>query len=785
VELERQLLENARKYNMRVVGPNCLGVMSPISGLNATFAAGMAHKGNVAFISQSGALCTAVLDWSFKEDVGFSHFVSVGSMLDVNWGDLIYYLGDDPHTESIVIYMESIGDARSFISAAREVALSKPIIVIKPGRTEGAARAAASHTGSLTGSDEVLEAAFRRAGVLRVEKISEIFSMAEVLGRQPRPKGPRLTILTNAGGPGVLATDTLLTTGGELAEVSKETMDKLSEFLPAAWSHNNPIDIIGDASPDRYAKSLEVAAQDPKSDGLLVILTPQAMTDPTATAEALKTYAKSYDKPILASWSGGKEVAAGESILNKAGIPTFEYPDDAARAFTYMWQSMYNLKTLYETPSLPDDEGAGPDREAAKAIIDHARETGRDLLTEAESKQLLAAYGIPTTPTLIATSAKEAGEMATKLDYPVVVKLHSETITHKTDVGGVKLNLQDAAAVEEAFTAIKKSVTEKAGAEHFLGVTVQPMVKVEGYELIIGSSIDPQFGPVLLFGTGGQLVEVFKDRALALPPLNTTLARRMIERTKIYTALKGVRGRKPVDLAALEKLLVRFSQLVVEQRWIKELDINPLIASPEGLMALDGRVVLHSKETAEIDLPKLAILPYPNKYVAPWTTKDGQKVIIRPIRAEDEPLMLRFHETLSDRSVYLRYLSPMLLSERVTHERLSRVCHCDYAREIALVVEVEEKGERAIAAVGRLSKFRGEDEEARISLLISDNYQGKGLGKELVNRLIDAARQEKIKRIVAVMSPENEAMQRLCNMTGFPSGTKNAETGMIEATLTL
>jgi acetyltransferase len=784
VELERRMLENARKGGMRIVGPNCLGVMSPISGINATFAAGMARKGNVAFISQSGALCTAVLDWSFKEDVGFSHFVSVGSMLDVDWGDLIYYLGDDPHTESIVIYMETIGDARSFISAAREVALSKPIIVIKPGRTEGAARAAASHTGSLTGSDEVLEAAFRRAGVLRVERISEIFSMAEVLGRQPRPKGPRLTILTNAGGPGVLATDTLLTTGGELAEVSQETMDKLSEFLPASWSHNNPIDIIGDASPDRYAKSLEVAAQDPNSDGLLVILTPQAMTDPTATAEALKAYAKSYDKPILASWSGGKEVAAGESILNKAGIPTFEYPDDAAQAFTYMWQSMSNLNTLYETPSLPDDEGAGPDREKAKAIINHVRETGRDLLTEAESKQLLAAYGIPTTPTLIATTAKEAGKMAAGLGFPVVVKLHSETVTHKTDVGGVKLNLQDAVAVEDAFKAIKKSVSELAGAEHFLGVTVQPMIKVEGYELIIGSSIDPQFGPVLLFGTGGQLVEVFKDRALALPPLNTTLAKRMIERTKIYTALKGVRGRKPVDMDALEKLLVRFSQLVVEQPWIKELDINPLIASPDGLMALDGRVVLHPAGTTESELPKLAIRPYPNQYVTSWTTKKGQKVVIRPIRAEDEPLMQAFHATLSDRSVYLRYLSPMLLSERVTHERLSRVCHSDYSREIVLVVEAENKGERAISAVGRLSKFRGEDDEARMSLLVSDSFQGEGIGMELIKRLIDVAKREKIKQIIAVISKENETMKMLCEKTGF-SFTMNAKTEMTEATITL
>jgi acetyltransferase len=482
----------------------------------------------------------------------------------------------------------------------------------------------------------------------------------------------------------------------------------------------------------------------------------------------------------LASWSGGKEVAAGEAILNKAGIPTFEYPDDAAQAFTYMWQSMSNLNTLYETPNATDEDGNGPDREQAMAIIDHVRKTGRDLLTEAESKQLLAAYGIPTTPTLIATKAKEAGKMAAELGFPVVVKLHSETVTHKTDVGGVILNLKDAAAVEEAFKAIQKSVTEKVGAEHFLGVTVQPMIKVEGYELIIGSSIDPQFGPVLLFGTGGQLVEVFKDRALGLPPLNTTLARRMIERTKINTALKGVRGRKPVDMDALEKLLVRFSQLVVEQPWIKELDINPLIASPEGLMALDGRVVLHPVGTAESALPKLAIRPYPNQYITSWTTKKGKKVVIRPIRAEDEPLMGRFHETLSDRSVYLRYLSPMLLSQRVTHERLARVCHSDYSREIVLVVEAEKE----ITAVGRLSKFRGEDEDARISLLVSDNFQGEGIGLELVKRLIEVAKQEKIKKIIAIMSKENETMKVLCEKTGF-TFTTSANVEMREAHINL
>lgn len=776
VRLEQEILLQTRRSGMRVIGPNCLGVMNPVSGLNATFAAGMAHKGNVAFISQSGALCTAVLDWSFKANVGFSSFVSVGSMLDVDWGDLIYYLGDDPNTESIVIYMETIGDARSFISAAREIALSKPIIVIKPGRTEGAARAAASHTGSLTGSDEVLEAAFRRAGVLRVENIGDVFSMADVLGKQPRPRGPRLTILTNAGGPGVLATDRLLTTGGELAEISSETMQKLNEFLPASWSHNNPIDVIGDASPERYARSLAVAADDPNSDGLLVVLTPQAMTDPTATAEALCEYAASFDKPLLASWSGGLEVAPGEAILNKAGIPTFEYPDDAARAFTYMWQLTYNLKTLYETPTLPDAQGI--DRQKAEDIIQAVRASGRTLLTEAESKELLSAYGIPTTPTLVATSALQAGHIAEKMGFPVVVKLHSETLTHKTDVGGVKLNLRDADAVEAAFEEIKASVTEKAGAQHFLGVTVQPMVRVEGYELILGSSIDPQFGPVLLFGSGGQLVEVFKDRSLALPPLNTTLARRMIERTKIYTALKGVRGRKSVDLEALEKLLVRFSQLIVEQRWIKELDINPLVASADTLLALDARVVLHNPDTIEAALPRLAVRPYPNKYVAPWQMKDGRQVTIRPIRAEDEPLIRRFHETLSDRTVYLRFLSPMLLSERVTHERLVRVCHCDYARQMALVVDRQDE----ILAVGRLSRFRGEDDEASLSILVSDRFQRQGVGSEVVRRLVEIARAEKITRIISMISPENEAMQKICRKLGFMLHA-SPETGMIEASL--
>ena len=597
--LERQIREEARRGRMRLIGPNCLGVMHPARGLNATFATRIARPGTVGFLSQSGALCTAILDWSLRVNVGFSAFVSIGSMLDVGWGDLIDYLSDDPETRCIVIYMESIGDARSFLSAAREVAFSKPIIVIKPGRTEAAARAAASHTGSLSGSDEVLDAAFRRVGVLRVKTISQVFNLTDMLAKQPRPRGPRLAIVTNAGGPGVLATDALIENHGELARLSSATLESLNTFLPAAWSRSNPLDILGDADPARFARTLEVVINDPDIDGVVTILTPQAMTDPTTTAQELRGTRSVPGKPILASWMGGETVEPGEKILDQAGIPTFAYPDTAAQMFTLMWRSHYNLQALYETPTAPaGDNTATAARDQAAAIVSAAAKDGRSVLTEVESKRILAAYGIPTVETRVATTENDAVAAAESIGFPVVVKLNSLSITHKTDVGGVQLNLRTAQAVRHAFTAIESAVLTHVGPGHFQGVSVQPMVKLDGYELIVGSSIDPQFGPVLLFGSGGQLVEVIKDRALALPPLNTTLARRMMEHTRILTALKGVRGRRPVDLQALERLLVRFSDLVVEQRWIKEIDINPLLASSDGLLALDARVIAHGSRGA-------------------------------------------------------------------------------------------------------------------------------------------------------------------------------------------
>jgi acetyltransferase len=655
-ELEKQIL--ARRGKMRIIGPNCVGVMLPHIGLNATFTKPLALPGKIGFISQSGALCTAILDWSRSIQLGFSAFISIGSMADVNWGDLIDYLGDDPHTRSILLYMESVGDARSFLSAAREVALTKPIIAIKVGRTGAAAKAAASHTGALTGSDEVLDAAFRRVGVLRVDTIEELFGLAELLGKQPRPTGPRLAIVTNGGGPGVLATDALIECGGKLAELSGKTFGELNKLLPSHWSRANPVDILGDASPESYAKAVEIVARDENNDGLLVVLSPQSVTEPTQTAERLRAFAKLQAKPVLASWLGGIGVRAGAEILDRAGIPTFEYPDAAARAFCAMWRYSHNLDALYETPELTAT--AGIDRSSAEQLINRTRRAQRTLLTEIDSKQLLAAYGIPTVETKIAKNADEAVELAEKIGGPVVVKIYSETITHKSDVGGVKLNLRGAAAVRRAYREIERAVAGVAdhGAaisdrrhHKFLGVTVQPMIAHDGYELILGSSIDPQFGPVLLFGAGGYFVEVFKDRALGLPPLNRTLARRLMERTQIYSALKkGFRGRGPIDLAALEDLLVRFSQLVIEQRWIKEIDINPLLVSSQQIVALDARVVLHDPQTREADLPRSPIRPYPTEYV---TTQKigGVEVTIRPIRPEDEPLMVNFHKTLSDRSV--------------------------------------------------------------------------------------------------------------------------------------
>jgi acetyltransferase len=765
LELEKEILN--RRGQMRLIGPNCLGVMIPPARLNATFAKKMALEGSVAFISQSGALGAVILDWSLQEKVGFSVFLSSGSMLDVGWGDLIYYLDDDPFTRSILIYMESIGDARSFLSAAREVAIRKPIIVIKSGITEAAARAVASHTGTLAGDDAVLNAAFRRAGVLRVNTIADLFHMAEVLSKQPRPNGPRLAIVTNAGGPGVLATDMLVKQGGEIAPLSEESIRRLDQFLPGHWSRGNPVDLFGDATPDQYVKTIDILRADPGNDGLLVIVTPQVMTDATGIADGLHAFKKIVGKPMLANWMGVSEMAEGEAILHDSAIPTFKHPDTAARSFCYMWRYSDNLRALYETPELTPGfmEGAGGFAGAA-AIIDAVQKANRTLLTEVESKQLLDAYRIPTVPAHIAESEEEAVRLSTEQGPIVVLKLYSEIVTHKADVGGVKLNLRSESEVRRAYREIEKAVGDRPGA--FLGVTVERMIQSDGYELILGSSVDPQFGPILLFGSGGRLVEIIKDYTLGFPPLNRTLARRLMEQTLIYRALKGVRAGAGVDLAGLERLLVQFSLLVAEQRRIKEIDINPLLVSTTQILALDARIVLHDPGISEEKLPRLAIRPYPQQYVSTWKLKDGSPIVIRPIRPEDEPMMVKFHRALSDSTVHFRYFGLLKLEQRIAHDRLVRMCFNDYDREIAIigVRNAPETKEDEIIAVGRLIKIH-EVYDAEYAIILSDRWQGHGLGTHFMKLLLEIGRQEGVEHIFGQILRENQAMQRVCKQLGF------------------
>ncbi len=588
VELERQVLAEARKAGVRLVGPNCLGLMAPHAGLNATFATAMARPGRVAFLSQSGALCTAILDWSFRQQVGFSAFVSVGSMLDVGWGDLLRHFGEDPDTESIVLYMESVGDAAAFMEAARTVAAKKPVIAIKVGRTAAAARAAASHTGAMTGSDDVLDAAFERAGVLRVDTIEELFDMAEVLAKQSLPQGPALAVVTNAGGPGALATDALVRSGGEMAALSVSTQERLDQCLPAHWSHGNPVDVLGDADAARFTEALRAVVADPGVHGLLTVLTPQAMTHPSAVAQALVEVARDTDKPVLASWMGGDAVEEARTLLNQAGLPTYDYPDEAARAWQFMWQRQERLRWLAETNRVACLER--PTLNAAKELVARQRGAGRVLLTEAEAKQVLAAAGIPVLETVSAGNADEAVQAAVRLGFPVVLKLQSRVITHKTDVGGVQLDLVDEAAVRAAWARIQGAVPGEA----FDGVSIQRMVKDRGLELICGCVQDAQFGPVLMFGAGGVMVEVMQDRVLLLPPLSPMLAMDRIRRTRIHRALLGTRHLPAADLNALAEVLVRLGDLVLAVPEILELDINPLAATATGVLALDARIVIRA-----------------------------------------------------------------------------------------------------------------------------------------------------------------------------------------------
>ncbi len=757
--LESQIRSSARG-KMRIIGPNCLGLLHPPSNLNASFAATMALPGKVALLSQSGAICTSILDWATEKHIGFSSFVSVGAMLDVDFADLLDYFADEPNTRSIILYMESIGDVRKFLSAARSVSRTKQVIVVKSGRHEAGARAAASHTGALAGADAVFDAAFRRAGVLRVTTIPELFNMSEILALQPPPRGPGLAIVTNAGGPGVMATDALMLGGGALATLSPETLAALNKALPPFWSHANPIDLLGDATGERYRVAIEACAKDPNVQGVLVLLTPQAMTDPTDTARQLTPFAHCDGKPILASWMGGAAVRPGRMLLSRAGTPTFDSPESAIEAFLHMVQYRRNQELLYERPeALPEDRRR--DAPKVRQIFQMVRDEQRTLLTETEAKEVLAAYGLPVARTVSCATAAEAVRAAAEIGYPVVVKLLSSTITHKSDVGGVQLNLADEAAVQSAFARIQENLAKRILSSGFEGVTVQPMIAGGGVELIVGSSVDRQFGPVILFGAGGVLVEIMQDRALALPPLNRTLARRLMERTRIFPALRGVRGQKPVDLGALETLLVHFSQLLTDFSEIQEVDMNPLLASGERIVALDARILLVPADQPEDQRPRLAIHPYPNQYTHSFRLANGEDVTVRAMRPEDEPLIIAMHGRHSEHTIRMRYFS---LVKTLSRDSLIRLCHLDYDREMALAA-VKSDGETMLG-VSRYYLYP-ETGEAEFAVIVSDAHQKLGLGRHLLGRLIEIARERGVKKLVGLVLAENEPMLRLTGSMGF------------------
>jgi acetyltransferase len=765
---------------VRIIGPNCLGVIHPPSNLNASFAAAMAPPGRVALLSQSGAICTSILDWALERHIGFSSFVSVGSMLDVDFADLLDYFGDDPATKAIILYMESIGDVRKFLSAARSVSRTKHVIVVKSGRHEAGAKAAASHTGALAGSDAVFDAAFRRAGVLRVTTIPDLFNMSEILSMQPPPRGPALAIVTNAGGPGVMAVDDLMTRGGQLAPLSPETLAALNAALPPFWSHANPIDLLGDATGERYRLAVELCTKDETAQGVLILLTPQAMTDPTETARQVAAVGGKSDKPILACWMGGAAVRPGREILNTAGIPTFDAPEDAIRGFLHMVQYRRNQELLYETPpALPDDWR--PDAVGVRRIIASARAAGRTLLTEAEAKDLLAAYELPVTPAVACRTADEAAAAARRIGFPVVLKLLSTRLTHKSDVGGVQLNLADDKAVRDAFERIRANVTKLGEADAFEGATVQPMVTEKGIELIIGSSTDRQFGPVVLFGAGGVLVEVLQDRALGLPPLNRTLARRLMERTRIYLALQGVRGQKPVDMEALETMLTRFSLLLTDfVADIQEVDMNPVLAAPGRVVALDARVLLTPADRPESERSRLAIRPYPNQYAAPFRLRDGTRAVVRAIGPEDEPLIVDLHAGHSEHTIRMRFFS---MVKTHTRDSLIRLCHLDYDREMALAAVRREGGEAHMLGVSRYY-LDPETGEAEFALVVGDAHHRQGLGRHLMQRLIEIARERGVRRLTGLVLRENGPMLALTSSLGFgPAGT--LDDGVVRVSLDL
>ncbi|MEA3477055.1 MAG: GNAT family N-acetyltransferase [Bacteroidota bacterium] len=765
-KLEEQVKAEVDKYpGMHVIGPNCLGVIVPGMNMNVSFAANMPRKGNVAFISQSGALCTSVLDWAIEQKVGFSNFVSIGNTMDVGFGDLIDYFGQDPNTKSIVLYVESITRSREFMTAARAFARKKPIIVYKAGRFPESAKAAASHTGAMASEDNIYDAAFERAGISRVYDIGDIFDFTDLIARRNIPKGRKIAIVTNAGGPGVMATDTLISLGGKLTELSEETMEKLNAVLPPFWSHGNPVDVIGDAPPERFSKATEIVLEDQNVDAVLVILTPQAMTAPTETAIAISELARHTSKPIMAAWLGGKSMREGLQVFNDNNIAAYATPEQAIRAFMTLAKYSRNLEILYETPkSVPVDFTI--DRKKVRKEFEKKYFNKEKILSEDVSKKLIDAYGIPVTQPQPAHSALEAADIANKIGYPVVIKILSPDITHKSDMGGVALNIKDENAVWMTYKNMTETIAGKMPKAKIEGVTVQPMFnKKDAIELILGIKKDPIFGTCIMVGMGGTAAELLKDKSLGFPPLNERLARRMLENLKMYPLLQGYRGSKPQNVDKLIEVMIRLSYLAADYPEIEELDINPLLVTPENVIALDARVVIDQEiDVAEtIPFSHLVLRPYPERYVKKSKLGDGKEILLRPIQPEDEPLWLEMLGSCSKESIYSRFRYNFHFD---SHEVATQFCYIDYSREIGIVAEIEKKGRKRLIGVGRLITD-ADFEVAEYAVLIIDEYQKKELGTILTKYCTEIAADNKLKQVIAYTTKDNQPMIQVFKKIGF------------------
>jgi len=771
-KLEDEIKQIQSMHDIRILGPNCVGVARPQIALNATFLRDNPQPGQIAFISQSGALGSAIVNWAVSTGIGFSIFASLGSTLDIDYGDMIDYLGEDPNTRSIIIYMEGVGNAKKFMSSARGFARTKPIIVIKAGRNAAGAKAASSHTGALAGDFAVYEAAFKRAGVVMVDEIGDLFNCATVLDSRFLPAGPNLAIVTNAGGPAVLAADSIVTHGGQLAELSEESMKVMNGALPPYWSRGNPLDILGDADVSRYELAVKTCIADPNVDGLLVIYTPQGTTQPTQLAEAVTKIAADRRKPMLTVWMGESSVRESREIFHRNDIPTYATPEEAIKTYTYMYQYRRNLDQLYQTPQELRVDFAPP-KSHLKLMIRKAAKTRR-ALTQAEVDRFLDAYAIPRAKGSLSKSADQAAMIALDIGYPVALKISSEDILHKTDIGGVVTGLGSAQAVKDAYKAIIDRAHKAKPEARIDGVYVQEMASEIDYELILGAKKDRDFGSVILFGMGGTAVELINDVSIGLAPLNQILAHRVMEETKIYRALtKGLRNKKPVDLQPLEEIMVRFSNLIVDFPEIAEMDINPLIAKNGKFTALDARMIIDPSALHRVETyPHLVITPYPSKYVIPWRLKDGTEVTLRPIKPEDEPIELEFIRGLSTETSRFRFFQ---IIKDLPHDALVRFCNIDYDREMAIIAETREGGRTLEIGVSRLilepNKKRGE-----FAVVVADKHQRKGLGIKLVDMLIDFAKEKGIETIYGTVMAENLGMIRLCEKLGFSTRREQENT---------